>query len=168
MPKNDEQEIPANEEQEIAEVLDAPPAADEKYAEMLDKYQRCLAEFDNFRKRTAKEMAERRNDGIRDACEKLLPIIDNFERALSAAENKEENFYKGIEMISRQFDNVLDELGVKSIETEPGGSFDTNLHYAVAHTEDENFGENAIVEILQKGYIHKDRVIRPAMVKVAN
>ncbi|MCL2576573.1 MAG: nucleotide exchange factor GrpE [Defluviitaleaceae bacterium] len=164
------EEIPTNEAQEpaLAEVLDAPPPADAKYAEMLDKYQRCLADFDNFRKRTAKEMAERRSDGIRDACEKLLPIIDNFERALASAENKEDHFYKGIEMIARQFDNVLDELGVKSIETEPGGAFDINLHYAVAHTEDENFGENAIVEVMQKGYVHKERVIRPAMVKVAN
>lgn len=153
---------------EPIEVLDAPPPNDAKYDEAIDKYQRCLAEFDNFRKRTAKELSERRNDGVRDACEKLLPVIDNFERALSAAENKEDNFYKGIELISRQFDNVLDELGVKLIETEPGSEFDTNLHYAVAHTEDENFGENTIAEVLQKGYVHKERVIRPAMVKVAN
>jgi molecular chaperone GrpE len=135
---------------------------------MQDKYTRCLAEFDNYRKRTAKEMAERRNDGIRETCEKLLPIIDNFDRALSAAENKEDNLYKGIEMIARQFDTALDELDVKLIETEPGTPFDTNLHYAVAHSEDPSLPENSIAETLQKGYIHKERVIRPAMVKVAN
>ena len=157
------------------EELEAPEAEQEvqnspdvKYNEMLDKYQRCLAEFDNYRKRTTKEMASRYDDGVRAACEKLLPVVDNFERALSACDDKEDSFYKGIEMIARQFDNVLDELGVKSIAAEPGGAFDTNLHYAVAHTQDENFGENQVAEILQKGYIHRERVIRPAMVKVAN
>jgi molecular chaperone GrpE len=151
------------------EVLDnLPPPLNPDAKEMLDKYQRCLAEFDNYRKRTAKEMASRYDDGIRATCEKLLPIVDNFERALAAADNKEDSFFKGIEMIARQFDNMLEGLGVKSIEIEPGGEFDTNLHHAVAHTEDENFGENEIVEVLQKGYIHRDRVIRHAMVKVAN
>jgi len=150
------------------EILDAPPTHDAKYNEMLDKYQRCLAEFDNYRKRTSKEMAARYDDGIRAACEKLLPIVDNFERALAACDNKEDSFFKGIEMIARQFDNTLDEMGVKPIAIEPGGAFDTNLHYAVAHTEDENFGENAVAEVLQKGYIHRERVIRPAMVKVVN
>jgi molecular chaperone GrpE len=141
---------------------------DAKYNEMLDKYQRCLAEFDNYRKRTIKEMASRYDDGVRAACEKLLPVVDNFERALSACDNKDDSFYKGIEMTARQFDSVLDELGIKSIAIETGGAFDTNLHYAVAHTKDENFGENQVAEILQKGYIHKERVIRPVMVKVAN
>ena len=154
-----------NEEKiEEAEILEDS----EKYSEMLDKYQRCLAEFDNYRKRTTKEMASRYDDGIRATCEKLLPVADNFERALSACDNKEDGFYTGIEMIARQFDNVLDELGVKSIAIEPGGAFDTNLHYAVAHTQDENFGENQVAEIMQKGYVHKERVIRPVMVRVAN
>lgn len=164
------QEVHAEPEQEAEqpEVLDAPPTEEDKLAKAEDKYQRMLADFDNFRKRTAKEMTERYSDGIRSTAEKLLPIIDNFERALGAAENKEDNFYKGIEMIARQFDSVLDELGVKSIETEPGTPFDTSLHHAVAHTEDENFGQNQVAEVLQKGFIHKDRIIRPAMVKVAN
>jgi len=157
-----EEEEVLDEEQEV---VDSP---DVKYKEMLDKYQRCLAEFDNYRKRTIKEMASRYDDGARAACEKLLPVADNFERALSACDDKEDSFYKGIEMIARQFDNVLDELGVKSIDIEPGGEFDTNLHYAVAHARDENFGENQVAEILQKGYMHKERVIRPAMVKVVN
>ena len=161
-----QQDIP--EELEQPEVVDAPPADDDKLAKSEDKYQRMLADFDNFRKRTAKEMEERHNDGIRAAAEKLLPVVDNFERALSSAENKEDNFYKGIEMIARQFDSVLEELQIKSIEATPGTPFDTHLHYAVAHVEDENFGENQVADVLQKGFIHKDRVIRPAMVKVAN
>ena len=149
------------------EVLDAP-AEGGKNADADDKYRRCLAEFDNFRKRTAKEMLERRDDGIRAACEKLLPVIDNFERALASAENKDDGFYKGIEMIARQFDSVLEELGVKLIETAPGTPFDTNLHYAVAHITDEGLGENSIADTMQNGYILKERVIRPAMVRVAN
>jgi molecular chaperone GrpE len=156
-----ELELPETEQ----EVLNPPDA---KYNEMLDKYQRCFAEFDNYRKRTVKEMASKYDDGVRAACEKLLPVVDNFERALSACDDKEDSFYKGIEMIARQFDNVLDEMGIKSILIKPGGAFDTNLHYAVAHTEDENFGENQVAEVLQRGYLHKERVIRPAMVKVAN
>ncbi|MDR0273046.1 MAG: nucleotide exchange factor GrpE [Clostridiales bacterium] len=159
-----------NDAEEEPEIIDAPQpqSADAKYGEMLDKYQRCLAEFDNYRKRTDKEKAGRYDDGIRAACEKLLPIVDNFERALNACDDKENNFYKGIEMIARQFDNTLEELGVKAIATEPGVDFNAHHHYAVAHTEDENFGENVVAEVLQKGYVHKERVIRPAMVKVAN
>lgn len=161
-------ELSTPEETEPVKVLDAPPEEDEKYNEAMDKYRRCLAEFDNFRKRTTKEMAARYDGGTRATCEKLLPIVDNFERALAACANKDDSFYKGVEMIARQFDNVLDEMGVKPITIELGGAFDTKLHYAVAHTQDENFGENVVAEIMQKGYVHKERVIRPAMVKVAN
>ncbi|MCL1843005.1 MAG: nucleotide exchange factor GrpE [Defluviitaleaceae bacterium] len=161
-------------EPEAFEKLETPPEVQEtpdpeaKYNEMLDRYQRCLAEFDNFRKRTAKEMSERHSDGIRAACEKLLPLADNFERALAAHDNKEDNFFKGIEMIARQFDNTLSEMGVESIPAEPGVPFDINVHYAVAHSTDENLGENTIADVLQKGYFFKERVLRPVMVKVAN
>ncbi|MCL1883210.1 MAG: nucleotide exchange factor GrpE [Defluviitaleaceae bacterium] len=155
-------------EQETSDVEEVFVEEEKEENEFLDKYQRCLAEFDNYRKRTTKELASRYDDGIRATCEKLLPITDNFERALAAFDDKENSFYKGIEMIARQFDSTLEELGIKSIEIEPGGAFDTNLHYAVAHIEDENFGESTVVEILQKGYVLKERVIRPAMVKVAN
>lgn len=174
MPKKKKNTEPKPPEEPVVEVFDAPPvdtALEEvsaKYHETLDKYQRCLAEFDNFRKRTAKEMSERHSDGIRSACEKLLPITDNFERALAAHEKKDDNFYKGIEMIARQFDSVLSELGVESVPTVKGDPFNANVHYAVAHVEDKDFGENIVAEVLQKGYMHKERVIRPAMVKVAN
>ena len=142
-----------------------------KYKEMLDRYQRCLAEFDNYRKRTVKEMSIRYDDGIRSVCEKLLPIVDNFERAMNASENsaaREDNFYQGVALIARQLENTLNNLGISLIETEPGSPFDTNLHYAVAHAEDENFGENQVAEVLQKGYLHKEKVLRHAMVKVVN
>ncbi|MCL2217849.1 MAG: nucleotide exchange factor GrpE [Defluviitaleaceae bacterium] len=150
-----------------AEIVESAPD-DDKYAEMLNRYQRCLAEFDNYRKRTAKEMAARYGDGIRAACEKLLPIVDNFERALAAHNDPESTFHQGIALIARQFGGVLEEMGVKPIETQPGDPFDANLHHAVAHTEDENLGQNEIAAVLQKGYVHKERVLRYAMVKVAN
>ena len=151
------------------EILDAaPPDPDAKYNEMLDRYQRSVAEFDNYRKRTMKEMATRYDDGIRSACEKLLPTIDNFERALNAHEDTESSFYQGVAMIARQFAGILEELGVKPIELEPGDKFDPNFHNAVAHVEDENFGQNEVAEVLQKGYLHKEKVLRYSMVKVAN
>jgi len=155
------------EDQPELEILDAPQQ-DSKYNDMLDKYQRCLAEFDNYRKRTIKEMSARYDDGIRAACENLLPMVDNFERALDAHEDKENNFYQGVAMIARQFDGILNALGVEAIALEPGDKFDPNFHNAVAHVEDENFGQNEIADILQKGYAHKGKVIRHSMVRVAN
>ena len=158
---------------ESPEIIDPQDAQEEtqeeaKYNEMLDRYQRCLAEFDNYRKRTAKEMAARYDDGIRAACEKLLPIVDNFERAMAANDNPDDTFYQGVALIARQFDNMLNELNVESIAIEIGDPFNANLHHAVAHTEDETLNQNSIAVVLQKGYVHKERVLRYAMVKVAN
>ena len=149
------------------EILDAA-APDSKYNEMLDKYQRSVAEFDNYRKRTVKEMAARYDDGIRHVSEKLLPMVDNFERALNTSEDTENSFYQGVAMIARQFAATLQDIGVQPIELEPGDKFDPNFHNAVAHVEDEKFGQNEVAEVLQKGYIHKDKVLRYSMVKVAN
>jgi len=166
--KEDLQEEVLEEELEAGgeiEVLDAP---NQDLKEMQDRYQRSLAEFDNYRKRTMKEMSARYNDGISYVCEKLIPMVDNFERALSAQEDKEDTFYKGVAMIARQFEDILSDLGVKPIELEPGDSFDPNFHNAVAHVEDESFGQNEVADVLQKGYIHKDRVLRHSMVRVAN
>ena len=160
----EEQELPQVEGPE-PEILDSP---DSRYNEILDKYQRSLAEFDNYRKRTIKEMSARYEDGIRAACEKLLPMADNFERALTACENKDDSFYQGVIMIARQLGGVLNELGAQEIQLEPGDSFDPNFHNAVAHVEDDNFGANQIAEVLQKGYTHRDKVLRHSMVKVAN
>lgn len=135
------------------------------YGELLDRYQRSLAEFDNFRKRTVKEKSEAYDFGVQSAVEKLLPTLDNFERALAASDNKEDTFYQGVALIARQLENYLSELGVEEIKSE---TFDHNLHYAVAHIEDEQYGQGEIIEQLQKGYIYKDKLIRPSMVRVAN
>jgi len=160
------------------EILDAPPevltdemhgdSATSMLTEMTDRYQRSLAEFDNFRKRTAKEMIARHDDGVRTACEMLLPLVDNFARALAAADNTSDSFYQGVAMIARQFDGVLDALGAAEIEAAPGDKFDPVYHNAVAHVEDENFGPNEIADVLQKGYTHGDKVLRYSMVRVAN
>jgi len=160
----EEQEILQTESPEC-EILDAP---DFRYNEMLDKYQRSLAEFDNYRKRTIKEMAARYDDGLRSACEKLLPMVDNFERALAACEDKDDSLFQGVEMIARQFGAALNEMGVQEINLEPGDSFDPNFHNAVAHVEDDNFGQSQVAEVLQRGYTHRDKVLRYSMVKVAN
>jgi molecular chaperone GrpE len=151
------------------EAPQAPPLQDyeKQYGEMLDRYQRSIAEFDNFRKRTSKEKAAMYDDGVRGVAEKLLPVLDNFQRALNAGENKEDNFYQGVAMIARQLEGVLTDIGVLQIAA-VGEAFDPNLHYAVAHIEDENFGTNVITDEMQKGYKHKDKVIRPSMVRVAN
>ncbi|MDR1664569.1 MAG: nucleotide exchange factor GrpE [Clostridiales bacterium] len=152
-------------------VEDAVPEEDDfekKYNELLDRYQRSLAEFDNFRKRTAKEKSSMYDDGTRDTVEKLLPVVDNFERALNASEDKENKFYQGVAMIARQLETALQDLGVETIPAGQGEVFNHNLHFAVAHVEDESLGENVITGELQKGYKYKDKVIRPSMVRVAN
>lgn len=136
-------------------------------AELLDKLQRQIAEFDNFRKRTIKEKASMYSDGVCDTVEKLLPVIDNFSRAMESATDKEDNLYKGIEMIYNQFVEILNSLGVEEIKT-VGEQFDANFHFAVQHEENDEFDENTISLEMQKGYTYKDKVIRPSMVKVAN
>ena len=141
---------------------------EKKYNEAQDRYRRILAEFDNYRKRTAKEMASRYNDGIRATCEKLLPIIDNFDRAIGSVENKDDKFFQGVELIARQFEGVLAGFGIETIPVEPGTPFDPNIHNAVAHVEDKDFGVNVVIEVLQNGYKHGEKVLRHVMVKVAN
>lgn len=143
---------------------------EQQAAENFDKYQRSLAEFDNFRKRTMKEKAAMYDDGVRDTVEKLLNVVDNLERAVMAQEGKaEENdsFLIGVQMILKQFQEILHGLGVEEIKA-LGEKFDPNLHAAVAHEDDENYGENEIILEMLKGYQYKDKVIRHSMVKVAN
>ena len=178
MEENNEKITPENEkasaEAQTAEAeIEVVEAEAEKnyelmYNEMLDKYQRSLAEFDNFRKRTTKEMTARYEDGKKAAAAKFLPCLDNLERAVFANENKDDNFYQGIVLILRGFETAFGDMDIKPIELEPGAHFNANFHNAVAHTEDENFGENQVAEVLQKGYMFKDKVLRHAMVKVAN
>lgn len=133
----------------------------------LDKYIRQLAEFENFRKRSNSEKTAMYSNGVRDTVEKLLPVIDNFERAVEAADDKEDPMYKCVEMILKQFMEILENLGVKEIPSK-GEPFDPNVHSAVMHIDDESCDENVVVEVFQKGYTLGDKVIRPSMVKVAN
>lgn len=159
---------------EDAEVVDETQAKLEKLeqqcAEHLDKYQRCLAEFDNFRKRTSREKASMYDDGVKDTVEKLLPVVDNLERAMAAQEGKldeEDGFYKGVKMTLKQFQEILTALGVEEIKA-MGEKFDPNIHAAVAHEDSDEYGENEVVLEMLKGYQYKEKVIRHSMVKVAN
>ena len=142
---------------------------EQQCADYLDKYQRCLAEFDNFRKRTAKEKAGMYDDGVRSSIEKLLPVIDNLERAVAAHKqtDEEDSFYKGVQMTLKQFQEILTSLGVEEIKA-VGEVFNPNLHAAVAHEENEEYAENTVMVEMLKGYKYKDKVIRHSMVKVAN
>lgn len=134
--------------------------------ECKDKELRDRAEFENFRKRTTKEKIQSRENAIAEsACEFLL-VLDNLERALES-ETEDEKFKSGIEMIVNQFKDVLKKLGIEEMDA-MGKEFDPQLHNAVTQVEDENFAENSVCNVLQKGYIMGDRVIRHAMVVVAN
>ncbi|WP_331619436.1 nucleotide exchange factor GrpE [Vallitalea guaymasensis] len=137
--------------------------------EYVDKLQRTMAEFDNFRKRTIKEKSMMYENGAKETLEKLLPIVDNFERALDSIseEQKELPFTQGVEMIFKQLMSALNELGVEEIEAE-GNEFDPNFHHAVTHADDESLGENIVAEVFQKGYMYNDSVLRHSMVKVVN
>ncbi len=158
-------------EVEIVDEKDEKIAAlEQQAADNLDKYQRTLAEFDNFRKRTVKEKASMYDDGVRSTVEKLLMVIDNLERAVMVQEGKvDENdaFFKGVKMTLTQFQDVLKGIGVEEIKA-VGEKFDPNLHAAVAHEDNEEYGENEVVLEMLKGYMYKEKVIRHSMVKVAN
>ncbi len=167
-------ESDTNAEDEVAETEAAVDKLKEELEEAkklsvdyLDKLRRNMAEFDNFRKRTAKEKAGMYDEGVSDSFEKLIPVLDNFELALNAAANKEDNFYKGVEMICKQLQTVMLDSGVEEIQA-LGCKFDPNLHNAVVHTTDPAFGENEIIEEMRKGYKYKEKVLRYSMVKVAN
>ena len=142
---------------------------DEQIEELTDKVKRQMSEFDNFRKRTEKEKSQMYDMGAKTIVEKILPVIDNFERGLAAVpeDNKEDAFVVGMDKIYRQMLTVLEEAGVKPIEA-VGAEFDPNFHNAVMHVEDETLGENVVAEELQKGYMYRDTVVRHSMVKVAN
>ena len=182
-----EQEVPADETEteEIAEEIieedAAPEAPEEEAGESLedkikaleeaaaadkDKYLRLLAEYDNFRKRSIQEKLNASSDATARAALEVISVIDNFERAM-AAECSDENYKKGVEMIYGQFLEVIKKLGVEEIDA-LGKEFDPNMHNAVSQVEDENFGENTVSQVYQKGYKLGDKVIRCAMVVVAN
>lgn len=141
---------------------------DEKIEELTDRLQRQMAEFDNFRKRTEKEKAGMYAIGAKDVVEKILPVVDNFERGLAIAEGLENDpFADGMNKIYKQLITMLSDIGVTPIEA-VGKEFDPNLHNAVMHVDDEEAGDNIVVEEFQKGYMYKDTVVRHSMVKVAN
>lgn len=139
----------------------------EKIDQLEDRVKRQMAEFENFRKRTDKEKQAMFDTGAKSVIEKILPVVDNFERGLDVAEDKEDPFVQGMEKIYKQFLTALDGMGVKAIEA-VGNEFNPDFHNAVMHVEDETVGENIIVEEFQKGYMYKDSVVRHSMVKVAN
>ena len=142
---------------------------DEKIEELTDRLTRQMAEFDNFRKRTEKEKSQMYEIGAKDIIDKILPVVDNFERGLNGVKEEEKNdpFIQGMEMVYKQLMTTLEGVGVKPIEA-VGQEFNPDFHNAVMHVEDEEVGENIVVEELQKGYLYRDSVVRHSMVKVAN
>ena len=142
---------------------------DEKIEELTDRLTRQMAEFDNFRKRTDKEKSQMYEVGAKDIIEKILPVVDNFERGLDAVkeEEKDDPFVQGMEKVYKHLMTTLEEIEVKPIEA-VGKEFDPNLHNAVMHVEDEELGDNIIAEEFQKGYTYRGSVVRHSMVKVAN
>lgn len=158
----EKQEEPAK-EPTPEELLEAEKA---RSADFEDKWKRSMAEFDNFRKRSAKEKDQSFDRGAKDVVEKMLPVLDNFERAIAGAP-EEDPFVQGVNMIYKQFKTALEDMGVTEIEA-LGQTFDPNLHYAVQHVENEELGESTVSAVFQKGYKYKDTVVRCAMVVVAN
>lgn len=168
-PKEEVKEKPKTEpdkEESAEENLTEEEKLKAELAEQKDKYLRVMAEYDNFRKRTAKERLELISTAKADAVTQILPVIDNFERALSA-QTQDETYKAGIEMIFKQFGDVLKNLGIEEINP-LGEKFDPNVANAVNQIEDENLGENEVAQVFQKGYRIGDKVLRYAMVVVAN
>lgn len=171
--KQPENEAVENEAAEAEQTVEAEkePTALEKAEQLLkeanDKFLRTLAEYDNFRKRSQKEKEAAFGDSKASVLAELLPVMDNFERAVSNKDASLEDYQKGVDMIFGQFNDIFAKLGVEAFG-EKGDEFDPNIHNAVMHIEDENEKENTVVDVFSKGYRLGDRILRPAMVKVAN
>ena len=160
------EEIPAEEvAEEVVETVEANPW-EEKYNAERDAHLRVAAEFDNFRKRTVKEKEQSYGNGKADAVAKMLPVYDNLERALNQP-TEDAAYKKGVEMTMNELVKILTSLGVE-VFGNVGDTFDPNLHNAVMHTEDDSFGENTISMVIQKGFKIGEKVVRFAMVQVAN
>lgn len=158
----DQEETPQVEENTV----DPLEAAEAKANEYLDRWQRLMAEFDNYRKRSEKEKADSYDYAVSNTMAEFLPVIDNFERALKV-ESSDKALFTGVEMIYKQMIGLFEKLHVTPIDA-VGKTFDPNLHNAIMHIDDESLGENIVVEELQKGYLFKEKVIRHSLVKVAN
>ena len=182
---NEEETVPADKKEEVEAAKPKPVSkgnrrgskalqlelekAKELAAGNEEKYKRLLAEFENMRQRNEKESKKMYDIGAKEVLEKLLPVVDNLERALSSIpeEDMDRAFEQGVDKIYRQLMVSLEGLGVKPMDAE-GKPFDPDYHNAVTHVEDENYGENVVAEEMQKGYMYKDQVLRYSMVKVAN
>ena len=176
----DEAAEEAVEEEAEAEASEVASDSDDskKIRELEDRYVRLFAEYDNFRKRTSKEKDDLYASAVVEVTKQWLSVLDNIDRALDAAKalaadeaeetEKEDKMLQGLELIKTQAQDVLAKINVTEIECERGTAFDPNLHEAVMHTEDDSLGENQIAQVFQKGYILKDRVVRHAVVQVAN
>lgn len=171
VPEAEEAETPPGEEKKgfFKKKEKKKDKKDEQIEDLTDRLKRQMAEFENFRKRTEKEKSQMYDMGAKCIIEKILPVIDNFERGLYAVpeDQKEDPFVDGMNKIYKQMMTVLEEAGVKPIEAK-GQEFNPDFHNAVMHIEDEAFGENIVAEELQKGYMYHDSVVRHSMVKVAN
>ena len=190
--ENDVLEFPEDEEPTIDDIdLDQDPEDEDEEAELEagaddsarikeleDRYVRLFAEYDNFRKRTAKEKEDLYSSAVVEVTKQWLSVLDNIDRALDAAkaaaaedgevDETEDKMLQGLELIKKQAQDVLAKINVTEIECERGTAFDPNLHEAVMHTEDDTLGENQIAQVFQKGYKIGDKVIRYAVVQVAN
>lgn len=167
--KKENEEVTQEVETQVEETKE--PTEEEKLqtqlAEANDKLLRTLAEYDNYRKRSQKEKEQAYGDSKASVLAEFLPVLDNFDRAASNKEASLEDYQKGIDMIFTQFNDIFTKLGVEAFG-EKGEEFDPNLHQAVMHIDDENEKDNVIVDIFSKGYKLGDRILRPAIVKVAN
>ena len=164
--KAEKKETKAEKKAEKEEKKPAAPSAEQQLAAEKDKYLRLLAEYDNFRRRSAKERESLYTDVRADTLKKFLPVYDSLNRALTQTPEDDAS-RKGLEMIMQQYASALEQLGVKPIEA-VGKTFDANLHNAVMHIDDEAYGENEIVEEFEKGFAIGDKVLRYSVVKVAN
>ena len=166
VPPDQEPEAAPQGEQQEADQAAPQPEAQEPQAAPDDRFLRLAAEYDNYRKRTAKEKEALWAQAKADTAVAFLPVYDNLERALKQ-ETADEAYKKGVEMTMNQLKSVLEKLGITEIDA-LGKPFDPALHNAVMHVEDENFGENTVAEVFQAGFMLGEKVIRFAMVKVAN
>lgn len=152
---------------ELEELKKALEAEQQKAAEANDKYLRICAEYDNFRKRTQKEKENTYAEAVADTVKGLLPVIDNLQYASKYGNADPEKFAEGVKLILDKLPETLEKMHIKPVGA-PGETFDPALHNAVMHEESDEHGENEIMDVLQSGYLYEDRVIRYAMVKVAN
>ena len=161
------EETPAEDKKASKKKKEKKDKKDEQIEQLTDRVQRQMAEFENFRRRTEVEKSQMFSTGAKSIVEKVLPIVDNFERGLANVEEGADPFSDGMLMIYRQLQTALTEAGVKPIEA-VGQEFNPDFHNAVMHVDDEEVGENIVVEEFQKGYMYQDQVVRHSMVKVAN